>query len=447
MAATTNAQGGVPWSVHDIQEQFCRSQCRYRTLVAGRRFGKNHAAIVSEADFCIDPESYPFGRDRPSEVVVWWIGPTYNQTKKYGFQKAKEAVPDELITDTRATQPFEIHLKNGVTWEFYSYDRPKSLDGAGVDSMVIDERGYMDTDIWEDNLAAMLLDTDGRVAFIGKPWPNQHFKECYEKGQSPEYSNYDSWNATSYDNPLIPDDRIDEVFGDMPEPVFRREIMAEFDAGGSIYNPGMFQFVGEDALPDARLKTIIAVDPAATIDAQRAEGEDSDYWAVVVGNAHKPSNTLYITDIARQRGFTLSQGCEWIGQITATARDATVIAEANAAQEWLIGELSDYGVYPEGVTSTREKEARLIDLTIPLNNGTIQFVDFSDGDPGGNDHKYTDLVTEAMQFPDGDHDDLLDALHKCAEFAPIELGATILSADPYSHGDDDDGDDWQAMNV
>ena len=412
----------IEWSVRGIQEAYCKSTARYRTLVAGRRFGKNHTAITSEADFALDPESYPLGRNTPSDVVLWWIGPTYNQTKKYGYQKAKEALPDEVITDTRDTQPFEIHLTNGVTWEFYSFDRPKSLDGAGVDSMVIDERGYMDTEIWEQNLAAMLLDTNGRVAFIGKPWPNEHFEEVFEKGQTEAHENYASWHATSYDNPLIPDERIDEIFGDLPEAVFQREIMAEFGASGGIYTPDMFSWVAPDEIKDDwRSQTIIGVDPAATIDNAKAETEDTDFWGVVVGEVVPTTNTIFTTDCKQRRGITLSEGVEWLENIhNACEVPPQFIVETVAAQEWLKGELVERGLNVTPVNTSMSKEDKLIDLSIPINNGLVQFVEWGDGtvDP---------VVDQLLAFPNGEHDDMADALSLVVNNSSIDLSSSIVS--------------------
>jgi predicted phage terminase large subunit-like protein len=361
--------------------------------------------------------------------VLWWIGPTYNQTKKYGYQKAKEALPDEVITDTRDTQPFEIHLTNGVTWEFYSFDRPKSLDGAGVDSMVIDERGYMDTEIWEQNLAAMLLDTNGRVAFIGKPWPNEHFEEVFEKGQTEAHTNYESWHATSYDNPLIPDERIDEIFGDLPEAVFQREIMAEFGASGGIYTPDMFNWVAPDEINDDwRSQTIIGVDPAATIDNAKAETEDTDFWGVVVGEVVPTKNAIFTTDCKQRRGITLSEGVEWLENIhNACEVPPQFIVETVAAQEWLKGELVERGLNVTPVNTSMSKEDKLIDLSIPINNGLVQFVEWGDGtvDP---------VVDQLLAFPNGEHDDMADALSLVVNNSSIDLSSSIVSG---SYGERD----------
>jgi len=414
----------IEWSVEDIQREFCESTARYRTLVAGRRFGKNHTAITSEADFALDPASYPLGRNNPSDVVLWWVGPTYTQTKKYGFEKAKEALPDECIKGSpKETAPFEIELINGVTWEFYSFDRPKSLDGAGVDSMVIDERGYMDTSVWETNLAAMLLDTNGRVSFIGKPWPNEHFETVFQKGQSEEYDNYESWHATSYDNPRIPDKRIDEIFGDLPEAVYQREIMAQFGASGGIYTPETITWVKPEAISeDWETQTVIGVDPAATIDRTKAEDSDSDYWGVVAGEAVVRRDEIYITDAMQRRGITLSQGVEWLTNIHRGMDTAPkFVVETVAAQEWLKGELAEQGLNVTPVNTTANKEDKLIDLSIPLNKGLVKFVDWEDDNP------LQPLVDQLLAFPNGEHDDLADALSNVVNHAPVNISSNIFS--------------------
>jgi predicted phage terminase large subunit-like protein len=418
----------IDWSVRGIQRDYCKSQARYRTLVAGRRFGKNHTAITSEADYCLNPQAYDKGRDNPNEVLVWWVGPTYNQTKKYGFEKAKEAVPDRAIADTRATQPFEINLVNGVTWEFYSFDRPKSLDGAGVDSMVIDERGYMPTEIWEQNLAAMLLDTDGRVSFIGKPWPNDHFQTTFDKGQDPEHPEYDSWHATSYDNPKIPDARIDEIFGDLPERIYRREILAEFGAAGAVYNRDMIEWVDRDDIADKSMQAVVGVDPAGVTSRKKAEETDSDYWAVVVGFIPKLRDVIYVADAQQRRGIGMKTGAAWIGDIVDEIDTSVdVLVESNATQEWLFDELRDEGVPATQINTSRSKEDKLLDLSIPISNGIVQFIQWPNSKP------FSDLIDQMCEFPDADHDDLHDALSLVVDNASFST-TSIFSG---SYGGDD----------
>jgi len=419
----------IPWSVHPKQREFCESDTRYRTLVAGRRFGKNHAGIVSEADFALDPSKYEFGRDNPEKVVLWWIGTTYNQTKKYGFNKARAALPDELIESVKKSAPFEIHLTNGVSWEFYSYDRPNSLDGAGVDSMVIDERGYMDTEIWETNLAAMLLDTNGRVAFIGKPWYNDHFEETYSKGQSDDHPNYASWQATSYDNPLIPDERIDEIFGHLPEKVYNREILAQFDAGGTLLTLDMLESEPAETLEGKKWDWHVAVDLGVEMNRTKAEQNDTDYWSCSIVAEHPTMPHAYLVEVNRTRGQTPAQAASWVRQCIAGYPTNRVRYESVQAQSWFEEDLKQAGLDPIPVTPQGAKEDRIVMLSVPFSNGNVKLIDW--GDVPGKDMDWQPFKSEWASFPDGDHDDQLDSTAMALDTVNFQGELPALSGDMY----------------
>lgn len=241
-------------------------------------------------------------------------------------------------------------------------------------------------------------------------------------------------------NPHTPEDYKDAMDADLPEGIRAQEVMGEFiEIGAGVFTRDMLSFIHPEEITSTQLRPIIAVDPAATVDAQRAESRDSDYWACAVVYAFPRKDKIYVTETARRRGMTLQEGCEWIGQIANQVPQASVVAEANQAQRWLIDELKNYGVYAEPVTATRNKESRILDLSIPLENGTIEFVDHNAETPEevGKNAPYQELIGELLSFPEGSHDDLVDALHRAVDYAPVNLGTTILGSDPYSAGNDE----------
>lgn len=401
----------LTWKLSPKQRQYFESPAKYRTLVGGRRFGKNTVGLASQIDFAARPHTYDWGRD--DNVVTWWVAPTYNQAKKYGFETALEMLPDRLIDgDPKRTIPFEIPLDTGGRMEFYSYDRPESLDGAGVDDMVIDERGYMPDDVWESNLAPMLLDTNGRAAFIGKAAYSEHFVECFRRGQSGD-PRYASWRATSYDNPFIPDERIDDLFGDLPEPVYQREIMADFDAGGEYLTGEMLTFVTPDALDDRELSWTVTADLGIEADPEKARSNDTDYWAAAVVAYDSWEQEAFLVDIARTRGMTKDQGVGWLRSIMDPLPTNTVGIEANQAQRWFLQDAQKAGLDAYGITNDRSKEERLTYLSVPFANDSVRIVNHDDADerPNGQRHdaRWDPFVSEWLSFPTGDHDDLLDA--------------------------------------
>jgi len=419
----------LTWKLSPKQREYFESPAKYRTLVGGRRFGKNTVGLASQIDFAARPHTYQWGRDE--DVVVWWVAPTYNQSKKYGFESALEMIPDRLIDgEPKRTIPFEIPLTTGGRMEFYSYDRPESLDGAGVDDMVIDERGYMPDDVWESNLAPMLLDTNGRASFIGKAAYSEHFVECFRRGQSGD-ERYASWRATSFDNPFIPDDRIDELFGDLPEAVYQREIMADFDAGGEYLTGDMLTFVDPAELDDRELSWTVTADLGIEADPEKARSDDTDYWSAAVVAYDSWAQEAFLVDIARTRGMTKDQGVGWLRSIMDPLPTNTVGIEANQAQRWFVQDAQKAGLDAYSITNDRAKEERLTYLSVPFANGQVRLVNHDDPDdrPPGQDHdpRWDPFVSEWLSFPTGDHDDLLDATEMAVR--QLNLGGSIDQID------------------
>ncbi|QLG62820.1 hypothetical protein [Halorarum salinum] len=441
MAATADTNGNgltLRWKLSPKQRQFFESDAKYRTLAGGRRFGKNTVGLASQIDFAIRPHAYRWGRDEG--VVTWWVAPTYNQAKKYGFEKALEMLPDRLIDgEPKRTIPFEIPLVTGSQLEFYSYDRPESLDGAGVDDMTIDERGYMDDDIWESNLAPMLLDTDGRAAFIGKAAYSEHFVACFERGQRdhPDDVEYASWQATTYDNPFIPDERVDDLFGDLPERVFNREIMAEFDAGGDFLTRDMLEFVHAEDIPETELSWHVVADLGVEADPSKARENDTDFWAAAVVAYDSLQQQAYLIDVTRTRGMTKDQGVGWLAAIMDGVPTKRVGVEAVQAQVWFVQDAQKAGLDAYPIENDRPKEERLTYLSVPFSNGRVKLVNHDDPDDRGPgqefDPRWNEFVSEWLSFPTGSHDDMLDATEMTLR--QLNLGGSVEAYSGHAYGD------------
>ena len=242
--ATRNPTGGggtqlVPnpqYSVHEKQRQVLESDARYRVCRWGRRAGKNVTGSIDVIEYARRPWDSQWGPDDPKEVLIWWVGPTYDQANKHGYEKIKAAIPDAWIADYGESKPRFIEFINGVRVEFRTFDRPKSLQGEGVDRIVLDEADQMREGIWYGDLEPMLLDTRGCALFISKPYrPRSWFHRFFDFGQSADYPEYASWHATSADNPFLAENPEDKR-GTVPPHLFEREYLAELpDDGGQVF--------------------------------------------------------------------------------------------------------------------------------------------------------------------------------------------------------------------
>lgn len=145
----------------------------------------------------------------------------------------RKEVPKEWIAKTNETE-LSITLKNGSVIELKGAENPDALRGIKLRGLVIDEiASIRNWDwLWQEVLRPTLTDYSAPAIFISTPKGFNHFYELFQLGQtcgSTESDNgYKSWRFTSYDNPYIPKDEIDNAKKELTEDTFAQEYMADF---------------------------------------------------------------------------------------------------------------------------------------------------------------------------------------------------------------------------
>jgi predicted phage terminase large subunit-like protein len=133
--------------------------------------------------------------------------------------------------------------------------------------------------------------------------------------------------------------------------------------------------------------------------------------------------------------MSLKEGTEWVAEIASNVPNPTLYVESNQSQRWLAQELADYGLNVTQVQTGRNKEEKLLSMSIPVENGVVRFVNHETDEQLGYDPRWQNLIDEALAFPEGSHDDLLDSLHIVIENA--QIGETMaLGTDMYGRDDE-----------
>lgn len=162
--------------------------------------------------------------------VGWIIAPNYNQSM-ISFREIRKIIPKEYVSKIREGDKC-IYLKNGFSIWMKSGDNPDSLRGEGLDFVVLDEYATMKSTVWTEAIRPALGDKRGSALFIGTPAGKNHFYELAKKGQSDEHPDYGFFHGTSFDNIFIDPEEFEEMSADMPELIYKQEILAEFIEGG-----------------------------------------------------------------------------------------------------------------------------------------------------------------------------------------------------------------------
>jgi hypothetical protein len=212
------------------QENILRSEARFRTLAAGRRWGKTKVAaheIVRRA--------------RKDKQMLWWVANTYKNVSR-GYREVVAQLPSSWLAKpapayTSTTKI--LQLKNGTMIEFYSGGSPDALAGEGVDFVVVDEAALIPDNVWQQSIRPTLMDTGGEAFIISTPRGHNWFWEMWKLGQQGK-AGYESWRFAQTANPYVPQAETDAAENELPTIIFKQEIMAEFlAAGASIFGMGL----------------------------------------------------------------------------------------------------------------------------------------------------------------------------------------------------------------
>jgi len=209
------------------QQNIANDTHRFRVVVAGRRFGKTHISI---RELCAVA--------RIPHKEVWYVAPTYRQSKQIVWKKLKHRLQDLRWLEKANESELTIILKNGSTISLKGADNADSLRGVGLDFIVLDEFADIDPEAWYEVLRPTLSDKQGGALFIGTPkgignWAHDLYNQ--------QQDNPDAWSSHSYttiDGGNVAVEEIESARQDLDERTFRQEYLATFETytGRIFYN-------------------------------------------------------------------------------------------------------------------------------------------------------------------------------------------------------------------
>jgi len=225
-------------------------------------------------------------------------------------------------------------------------------------------------------------------------------------------------------NPHTPDDYKDAMEQDMPDAVRAQEVEGEFvEIGSGVLTKDMLTPAPTEVLDSTELTYQVGVDLGVESDTRKAEANDTDYWAAAVVAHHRRRGNAYVVDVSRKRGMSLSGGVEWLKTVIQGVPSPTINIESVHAQEYFLSACKDAGLPVGGVDQHMKKEDRLIQLSVPFENEDIRLVNFEQPPQHGLDDRWQEFIDEWRAFPDGTHDDMLDAVE--IALRNIQIGQTF----------------------
>ena len=193
------------------------NRCRFRVVIAGRRFGKTHLAV---RELCFHA--------REPDKEVWYIAPTYKQAKMIVFKKLRKKLQELRWVRKINETSLSFELKNGSTISLKGADNYDSLRGVGLDFLVMDEFADIDEEAWTETLRPTLADKMGRALFIGTPKGMNWAKDLFDMG-SEFPDEWASFQFTTEQGGNVPITEIEAARRTLDERTFNQEFRATFE--------------------------------------------------------------------------------------------------------------------------------------------------------------------------------------------------------------------------
>jgi hypothetical protein len=233
-----------------------REAKRFNVLCCGRRWGKSELAQDLLCDSAID--GHPVGYFTPTYKL---LDGTYNECL---------SILNPIIT--RKNEHQFIEVQGGGRVEFWSLENELAGRSRKYKKIVIDEGAFVRNlwKSWTESIRATLTDLKGDAWFLSTPRGKNDFFKLFMRGKSGE-ANWASWQMSTYTNPYIDPEEIDDARTDLPQAAFSQEYLAEFLENTA--NPFGISFIGQCTYP-------LSTEPAVCYGVDLAKSYD---YTVIIG--------------------------------------------------------------------------------------------------------------------------------------------------------------------
>ena len=231
--------GECMWS---YQLDFARSVARFRVVAAGRQVGKSRTLAKVSL----------FEASTRAGVLVLVVSAGEEAAKRLladcvALANGSDALRGSVVDDGKSL----LTLSNGSTIRSVPASI-RQIRGWPVDLLIIDEAGFIDNEIWDASLPAIIARPGSRVVVASSPWgsPGHWFRLLWARGMDAPDGNYQSWQWSSYDSPLADKALLDELRTSRSADWFGREVLGQFtDDAGTYFKEAELM----DAVADYRM--------------------------------------------------------------------------------------------------------------------------------------------------------------------------------------------------
>ncbi len=386
--------------LHDGQIEVAQSNARFKVLSAGRRWGKTKLGVW----LCLET-AWKGGR-------AWWVAPTYAMALE-GWKDLRN-IGIEYGTVIKEAEKTIITPTGGMV-SIRSADNPDRLRGAGLDFVVLDECAFMKPNTWAEVIRPTLTERQGGALFISTPKGFNWFEDLFHKAET--LPDWDRWQLPTYTNPYVPENELEIAREEIGSYLYSQEYEAKFvELTGGMFKKewikhfetktytefnkeGNYEDYEYALFENQRLRST-DIRKIATVDLATSTKETADYTVIsIIGIT--PDNKILVYEIFRQR--LEAPDIIPILQKKYDEYNLDYIGIERAGYQLALVQMARRTGLPiRELRADRDKISRAMPLSAKMESGYVYFA--------RNAIWLDELERELLQFPEGEHDDQVDAL-------------------------------------
>lgn len=378
-------KGGTP-----AQAKFVHSKFPYPAFVGGLGSGKTYALCMRALYLLI--------RDR---VDIAYYMPTYDLVRLVGFVTMQQLIIDAGMDYRPSQVPLQLFVKGYGTILFRTMEEPDKLVGYSVGHSLVDELDTLPPKkaeiIWRRVLARnRVMIPSGSINTIGVGTTPEGWRFVYERWgrdvRGAEEQGYKLYRGRTLDNKRLPPEYIRSLEDQYPRHLLEAYLNGEFvNMETGIVHREWF-----------RVSTIMPSYLAMGVDLATSIKTSADASAIVV--AGLDDGRVHVVHAVAIRG-TFNDVQELIKAQAAAWKPKMIHIEAVQYQLAAVQELMRTTTLPVvPVRPDKDKAARLLPLAARYEQGMVCHA------PANSGNAIRALEDELVAFPNGGHDDLVDAL-------------------------------------
>lgn len=404
------------------REIFFESDARYKVIAKGRRFGLTKGFAHYVIENMLD-----------GKTPILWMDTTYSNIERYVeryFFPILKQLPKNLWK-YRANRS-DLKILNSVC-DFRSADKPENIEGFGYALIVLNEAGIIlkNRRLWEESIRPMILDYKANVLIGGTPKGKMNkgknekhlFFELFEKGETRNVkgereneNKWESFNFSSYDNPLIDKNEIDEMAKEISQMLRDQEIYGKFVDGSSagIIKRDWWKYYTKDELEKLRfIKRVQSWDTAFK------KNEENDFSVCTTWEIRQ--NGFYLIDLWRGR-VEFPELKKTVVKLFNDYKPNEVLIEDKASGQSLIQELQRETRIPiKAIKVSTDKIARVHAVTPLIECGRLFLLE------DASTSLSMTIMNECEEFPNGEFDDIVDSISQFLNEAKIVSAGNVES--------------------